>query len=103
MSNSKGIHGASTILYPEVLGNFVHRDNVDVEQLYILPSSTHEVILLPCNEMVNVMQLQQMVEEINKTQVPEEEILSDNVYVYSVKDDKISIADGQDLLSCRVY
>ena len=97
LSNSKGIHGASTILYPGVLGNFAHRNDVDIKQLYILPSSIHEVILLPCNQTLNVMQLQQMVEEINQTQVQQDEILSDNIYVYSVKDDTIFLADGQEL------
>lgn len=97
LSNSKGIHGASTILYPGVLGNFAYRNNVDIKQLYILPSSIHEVILLPCNQTLNVMQLQQMVEEINQTQVPEEEILSDSIYVYSVKNDTIFLADRQEL------
>lgn len=48
LSNSKGIHGASTILYPGVLGNFAHRSNEDIKQLNILPSSIHEVIFLPC-------------------------------------------------------
>ncbi|WP_455717791.1 DUF5688 family protein [Anaerosporobacter sp.] len=97
LSNGKGIHGASTILYPGVLGNFAHRNNDDIEQLYILPSSIHEVILLPCNQMLNITQLQQMVEEINKTQVPQDEILSDSIYVYSVKDDTIFLADIQEL------
>lgn len=95
LSNSKGIHGASTILYPGVLGNFAHRSNEDIKQLYILPSSIHEVILLPCTQSLNIIQLQQMVEEINQTQVPEEEILSDGIYVYSVKNDMIFLAGGR--------
>ena len=50
---------------------------------YILPSSVHEVIVLPAskknNEAVNLVQ---MVKEINVTEVAPEEKLSDEVYFF---------------------
>lgn len=93
MSNTKGIQGAATMLYPEVIANFRNTYCKEVDKIYILPSSIHESILLPCKADYHSDTLQQMVEDINRTQVPEDEVLSDSVYVYSVKDDAIYLAD----------
>ena len=44
LTNTSGIHGASCLLYPQVLKNFAEGVERD---LIILPSSIHEVLLLP--------------------------------------------------------
>ena len=44
LTNTSGIHGASCMLYPQVLKNFAEGVERD---LIILPSSIHEVLLLP--------------------------------------------------------
>lgn len=85
LSNSKGINGASCILYPNVLKDFHQQIGMD---FFILPSSIHEVILVPeyrsANEEshVGIEQLEAMVREINETQVADEEVLSNSVYPY---------------------
>ena len=48
----------------------------------MLPSSVHEVIIVPEKAAVQKEELSVMVAEINRTQVDEEEILSDNAYYY---------------------
>lgn len=86
LSNDRKSFGACTILYPdrlEMIGLFLK------ENYYILPSSVHEVIILPESKAVGREELMQIVCEINHTQVPEEEILSDNVYYYDVKEKKL--------------
>lgn len=90
LSNEKGINGASCILYPEVLSNFASELNND---FFILPSSVHELILVPFEEHLGTKQLKEMVMEINQTQVPLDEVLSDEIYCYSrVEKQMIGIA-----------
>lgn len=47
---------------------------------YILPSSTHEVLILPVSEELNPEDLKEMVKEVNRTEVAAEDVLSDHVY-----------------------
>ena len=84
LSNSSKVFGAASILYPDVLKNFAEKLDRD---LYILPSSVHEVILLPKRSETEWETLQEMVKEVNATQLEEVEILSDSVYSYTKKDD----------------
>ena len=51
--------------------------------LYILPSSIHEVILLPKLPIFEKNELVNMVREVNTEGVAADEILSDNVYEYN--------------------
>lgn len=50
--------------------------------LLILPSSTHEVLLLPDDQARGYDFYKEMVREVNTTQVDPEEILSFNLYRY---------------------
>ena len=86
LSNETRIFGAATILYSGVLKEFADKKNTD---LFILPSSIHEVILLPKREGVEWEKLQEMVKEVNSTQVEEVEILSDSVYCYMREKDTV--------------
>ena len=52
--------------------------------LYILPSSVHELILVPAYEYIDVYQLYEMVKEVNDTQVAPEERLTDRAYILKV-------------------
>ncbi len=74
------------MLYPEVLKNFSERLGQD---FYVLPSSVHEVILVPVNSEADQESLRGIVTDINRTQVAEEEILADSVYFYSRNLNKI--------------
>lgn len=59
--------------------------------LYILPSSIHEVILIPAYDHDSYDELTSMVKEVNSTQLSKEEILSDHVYFYSRETGQISM------------
>lgn len=50
--------------------------------LVILPSSLHEVLIIPETEDMDVEELQEMVKSINETVLEEQDVLSDNVYRY---------------------
>ena len=61
--------------------------------LYILPSSIHEVILLLDDEYVQSSEeLREMVRETNRMVVDQEEVLSDHIYHYDREKDEIRIA-----------
>lgn len=90
LSNTSGLHGASVMLYPNMLKSFADRLNRD---LVILPSSIHEVLLLPYDESVVFHKLTDMVTTINQNAVAVEDRLSNHVYFYSRTADEIIPAD----------
>ena len=49
---------------------------------YVLPSSVHEVIIVPFSPGLDSRELDEMVREINVTQVAAEEVLSSHVYLF---------------------
>lgn len=65
------------------------------QDLYILPSSIHECLILPKYEKT-VQELKEMVQEVNRQEVEPEEWLSDNVYEYSAATKEVTIA-GNDV------
>ena len=49
---------------------------------YLLPSSVHEVRIVPDNGEMETKMLGEMVRELNKNEVERQEVLSDRVYSY---------------------
>lgn len=88
LSNRQRLNGASCILYQDVLKEVSGRLN---DSLYILPSSVHEVIVLPASAGGNPAELSQLVQEINLAEVAPEEVLSDHAYFYDRALDHVSI------------
>lgn len=86
LTNKKKLYGAACMLYPGVLKKFAEKEEQD---FYILPSSIHEVILIPASEASNQESLLEIVTDINRTQVPEDEVLADSVYYYIRSRDKV--------------
>lgn len=88
LTNQQRFLGACCILYDDVLKEIADRLDCD---LYILPSSVHEVILMPATVTESVLALSRMVCEINQSEVEEEEILSDHIYYYHRSTDSITM------------
>ncbi len=80
LTNEQGLNGALCLLYDGLLDSLSDKLGTD---FYILPSSIHELILLPETTDLNIDSLNRMVREVNLTQVPDEDILSDHAYLYS--------------------
>jgi len=79
ISNEQGVNGASVMLYEE---NF-HQLALQLGgKVYVLPSSIHEIILIPYEKGIQPEQLAALVKDVNTTQVPYEDILSDHAYLY---------------------
>ena len=85
VTNEKSYNGAAAILYPEFL------EGVMDGNFFILPSSIHEILLLPDDGSSDAELLKAMVKEVNSTQVKPEEKLSDHVYYYDRDTKRVSI------------
>ena len=57
--------------------------------MVILPSSIHEVLLLKHEKGMDFKDMRETVMEINRNEVPEEDVLSDSVYLYDWKKKEI--------------
>ncbi|MEY8427245.1 DUF5688 family protein [Lachnospiraceae bacterium 46-15] len=79
LSNAARSFGAVYILYDSVLAEIAEELEDD---FYILPSSVHECIIVPSKVQADREELEDMVFEINRTQVLPEDVLSDHVYLY---------------------
>lgn len=80
LSNQIRSFGAAVILYP---GRLKRVAALLGESYYILPSSVHEVIIVPEREVPGVSVLNEMITEINEIHVEPEEVLADHAYYYS--------------------
>lgn len=79
LTNQEKVYGAAAMLYSEHMKKLAERWQTD---LLILPSSIHEVLLLPDDGQNEYAFYKQMVEEVNTTQVEPEEVLSYSLYRY---------------------
>lgn len=86
LSNKLRSFGAASMLYEGILEKVGQKLG---ENYYILPSSIHEVIVVPESKSPVKQDLEEMVREINETQVEEEEVLSDRVYYFSRKENRL--------------
>ena len=83
------MYGATGMVHKEILEKY--KEERQAEKVIILPSSIHEVLLIPCDSSADMKYFRDMVKEVNATQVQPEEVLSNNVYVYD--GDVITIAE----------
>ncbi len=88
LTNTQKLYGASCILYPNLLEAISEKLCSD---LFILPSSIHETILLPAASRSHYKELAGMVEEINETELAADEVLSSQIYYYSRAEQALSI------------
>lgn len=86
LTNSIRSFGAAVMLYDDIWKQMEHLIGGD---FYVLPSSVHELILIPESYGMDRRHLQEMVREINRTEVENEEVLSDNVYYYCGEEERL--------------
>lgn len=80
LTNTERLNGASSLLYEGKMDEIAQVLGGDY---YVLPSSIHEVIIMPKNRKgTDENYLSQMVDEINHEQLAREEILSNHAYLY---------------------
>lgn len=77
---TEGCNGAVSMMYEDYLKDFCESINSDI---YVIPSSINEVILVPYGEDTSETMLNDMVREINMTQLQPVDVLSDHVYYFT--------------------
>lgn len=79
LTNVHQLHGAACILYDHVLELI----GLELqENYYVIPSSTHEVLILQESTAKHCPSLSDMIQEVNATTVDMEDVLADHPYYY---------------------
>lgn len=89
LTNQIKIHGATCITYPGLLKEIA--DTLE-DDLIIIPSSIHEVLIIPSDtvkEEYTMQDFADMIVEVNETQLTDDEVLSDHAYLYLRGNDKL--------------
>ena len=79
LSNPMRLDGASVLAYPNLQEQL---ESVFPQGCYLLPSSLHELIIVPKDIGASPKELGEMVREVNQKEVARDEILSDRVYEF---------------------
>ena len=84
------IHGAGVIAYPNFMEDAAQKMGGD---FFVLPSSIHEVLLVKDNGQMTAKELENMVKEVNATQVEPADQLTDHFYHYDSQNHIFELAD----------
>lgn len=99
LSNPVGVNGAACMTYPQVIRDFARQLNQDI---LILPSSIHEVLLVADCENYHYEEMSLLVKNINETEVSVEDRLSNQIYRYHRDIDQIKMVTHAPALSQTV-
>ncbi len=94
LTNSEKYWGAVSMIYDSVLSEIAQRLGQD---FFVLPSSVHECMIIPVQKGIQAEELREMVIEINRNCVKEEEILGDSVYQYSRNKKYLELVCGAEM------
>ncbi len=96
------IHGAGVLAYKDFLEQAAERAGGD---FFIIPSSIHELLIVPDNGQMDLASLESMVRDVNATQVAPEDKLTDSVYHYDSREKVFELGskfvERQELLNAR--
>lgn len=89
LTNQLKIHGATSIIYPGLLKRLANDLDDDI---IIIPSSIHEVLIIPYQSTISkysLLNFRDMIVQVNEEQLPDEEVLSDHAYLYLKDSEKL--------------
>ena len=89
VTNRERYNGACCMIDPEIFVNMSEKMGCD---LYVLPSSIHEIIVVPAVSQCNEDELRDMVRDVNRSSVSNEDFLSDTLYRYNRSTAQLQIA-----------
>ena len=89
LSNKQRLYGASAIVFTDILDNICDQFGRDI---FILPSSMHELILIPTMTKSGAENLLAIVKEINEMEVLRKDFLADSVYYFNHELRQLEIA-----------
>ena len=79
LSNTDRFNGSTVLAYPGLQEKL---ETLFPEGYYLLPSSIHEMIIVPKDGNISPKELGEMVRNVNETEVAREEVLSDRIYEF---------------------
>ena len=88
VSNQYGIHGATNMVFDNVLHDVAEKIGDDI---YVIPSSTHEFLAIS-QSLGEPEEIQEMVSEINQNTVKEQDRLSNQVFAYDRTARELTVA-----------
>lgn len=88
LTNRSKAFGAGCLLYDDIIRHFSETKNANI---FILPSSVHETMLVPEYDDVNPLHLKDVLVGANKQAVGLIDLLSDNIYYYDRASNEIKI------------
>ncbi len=88
LSTKSRMYGAYWIAVPDVRRKIAQEVGGDY---YVLPSSIHDCLIAPMTVEQSPKELRAIVEEVNRTQVEPEAVLSDHIYKYISERDELII------------
>ena len=86
VTNKDGIFGSSSIVYPDVLSRLSRKLR---SNLYIIPSSTDECIVVSVREEISPEKMKSILHEVNDTMLRPEQYLNNHLYYYDRKSDQV--------------
>lgn len=90
LTNRRRLYGAAGILNRKLLAGYAGRLE---KNLFLLPSSLHEFIIVADDGNSDLQELNTMIQEVNRGQVAQEEQLGEYAYYYDREKDEIRIAE----------
>lgn len=91
LTNCFGVGGAAVLLYPGVLEMAAEKLGGDI---YIIPSSVHEVFLVPADQVSDTGRLTDAIRQVNNKEVEIRDLLSYNLYHYDTQRRKLEKAEA---------
>ena len=89
--NTRKLYAPSIMSLTDIVSKI---DNQSQEDVYMIPSSVHEFLLLVMDKKyVNCGYVKQMIKEANRESLEKEDVLSDNLYYYNAVNDAVSIVE----------
>lgn len=88
LTNKHRMYGATTLIYSDKLSQLANELDTN---LYIIPSSVHELILMPDYGEIDAEYIKGLIHTVNSTQVAPDEVLSDALYYYDKVLGKIAL------------
>ena len=92
LSNTGGMLGSAVLFYPDTRE---HIAEVLGEGYCVLPSSQHEVLIIPDSAGIDRAELSEMVKQANQSVVEPKDVLSDTVFHYDRDEKKFEYAMPQ--------
>lgn len=89
LTNHLSVYGAAVLLYPGLLKECTVKSGKDI---LILPSSVHEVLFISLSDESKGNRLSEIVRDINQSDLEPEQVLSDHIYRYDYRNDRVVMA-----------